>query len=66
MFGSGCSHFPIWNIEGVFICVKNMIMCMFVCACMHERSVCRAVCLNALSVSVCVDVCVCVCACMPV
>lgn len=58
MFGSGCSHFPIWNIEGVFICVKNMIMCMFVCACMHERSVCRAVCLNALSVSVCMDVCV--------
>lgn len=64
MSAYGCSHFSICKNESAFICLKNTIICMFLCASMRKRSVCCTVCLTALSVSVSARMCV--RACMPV
>lgn len=54
-YGRMRMHWYVW---------KNKIMCMSVCASMHERSVRCTVCLNAISVSVSVDVCACAHVCL--
>lgn len=63
MFGSGCSHFSIWNIEGVFICVKKHDY-VHVSVCMHAWGKCALCCMSECTFSVSLRGCVCAHVCL--